>query len=68
LQADAPPDNPRLALAVAALTGLRHIRLITPPAIRCMGFANGCICADCTKRASGDVEAPRRVRQPWEPS
>jgi hypothetical protein len=62
------PDNPALALAVAALSGQRHLRLVTPPPpLRCMGYANCCVCPDCLKRARGDVPKPKRVRQPWEP-
>lgn len=64
---DAPPDNPALALAVAALTGLRDIRLITPVTARHHGYANGCVCDDCMKRARGEVAKPTLVRQPWEP-
>lgn len=62
---DAPPDQPALALAVAALTGLRGMRLISHRTV-CHGYANVCVCDDCLKRASGDVEQPKRIRQPWE--
>jgi hypothetical protein len=65
LQADAPPSDPALALAVAVLTGLGTMRLITRRE-RCHGYANCCVCADCAKRARGEVQIPHRVKQPWD--
>lgn len=65
---DALPDNPALALAVAALTGQRDMRLITRPTI-CHGYANTCKCPDCLERLAGRAgpfSAPERIRQPWE--
>jgi hypothetical protein len=68
LSTDAPPDNPRLALAVATLSGLRDMRLLSPQPERCHKFSNCCVCRDCLKRERGEVEQPKRVKQPWEPS
>lgn len=32
----------------------------------CMGYQNGCVCADCLERQEHGREKPQEIRQPWE--
>lgn len=36
--------------------------------VRCMGYANACVCPECVARSEQRDERPESVRQPWEPA